>query len=362
MQTEILKKIICQKNLVISVLMTIFLFVTAPLVFSATKPLPAFHLKKITNTVWAALKPMPHRIVDSNVVIIASDHCLTIVDANENLTNVDKLIVEIKQLSKQLTKPVCYVINTHWHLDHILGNQRYQQSFPKLKSIIGHHSLTQTIPTKAQKMLNEKIQQWQSAITNAEEKLKASEDKNEMSAKIERAKAHLATLKNTQLITPDVTFKSTMELAVSGTQIKLLNFGKAHTEGDTIVYLPNEKILVSGDLFDHLPFAGHGFPSDWLHTLNEIEKLYFDKVIPGHGKIQLGKASLIRIKNLLADSLKKAKKAVADNQSLDDFMAEIDQAKLRENYGELDDLGERAFKQFIPEFYRRAYKEAKGEL
>jgi cyclase len=315
----------------------------------------AFELVEINESVTVALKPAPHRMVDSNIVIIKNKHNLVIVDANDNLINAQKLIDAIKQ---RYQLPVHYVVNTHWHTDHVLANQLYQQAFTEIKDFVAHKTMISNIKNKSQEQLEQRIEQWQKAMASAEEKIKLGTAKPGLADRIERGKKQLAQFISTKLIAPTLTFNDQLILPQTSQKIELIHYGRAHTNGDTIVYLPEQKVLIAGDLFDHLPYAGHGYPSEWLQTLKQIEKLNFNTVIPGHGAIQHNKKTLQLIIRLLTKSIKVAKQAVITNKSQKEFMQSLDMEDYREWFGELDDLGERTFKRFIPEFFEQAFVEA----
>ncbi|MCW8879151.1 MAG: MBL fold metallo-hydrolase [Kangiellaceae bacterium] len=351
-----------QKFLRIKVISIILLGICGALpspAISASEKTEPYRIEQVAPGVSVALKLAAHRFIDSNVVILEGSTHRIVIDANDNLANADKLINYIQTSSR---KPVKYVINTHWHSDHTLANQLYKNAFKQLKAFVGHESLPKLIIEKTEPQLREKIEQWQAAIGKAEEKLKTgSADKN-LAQKIDSAKAQLKRLMTLTIPKPELVFKREMKLDFDGMDVQLLNFGRAHTPGDTIVFLPRQKVLISGDLFDELPYAGHGFPSEWLHTLKEIQRLDFTMVIPGHGEVQKGKHTLERITLLIEESIIEAKIAVDNNQSLEEFQRSLPIDKIRQKFGKLDSLGERVFKQFIPEFYTQAFKELKGEL
>jgi glyoxylase-like metal-dependent hydrolase (beta-lactamase superfamily II) len=69
-------------------------------------------------------------------------------------------------------------------------------------------------------------------------------------------------------------------------EIQLLHLGRAHTEGDVFVYLPREKVVVTGDaLIGWTPFMGDGYPEDWVATLDRLAQLDFTHIIMGHGEV-----------------------------------------------------------------------------
>ncbi len=322
--------------------------------------LPPFEWQKINDNVYVALKPQPHRFIDSNVVIIDTKQGLTLVDAYDNFENAQILANEIKT---RFNKPVIRVINTHWHSDHTLSNDIYKQNFSNLNTFVGHESLPNLIDTKTKEQLNEKISSWETAISKANKKLEQSPDNIELEKKINKTKQRLEKLKNISLIKPNVVFKDKLILN-EGTEyeIHLLNFGRAHTQGDTTIYLPHEKIIISGDLFDQIPFAGHGFPKEWLYTLQQINQLDFKLVIPGHGEIQQGKTQLEKVIALLEYSITSAQSALKDNLSEEEFLKSVDINEFREALTTEESLSQRVYDHFIKDFFQRAYQQEKESI
>src|SRR4030095_3389223 len=77
-----------------------------------------------------------------------------------------------------------------------------------------------------------------------------------------------------------------MKILQRDREIHLLHLGRAHTEGDVFVYLPKEKVVVTGDaVIGWTPFMGDGYPQDWPETLRRLEQLDFDRMILGHGQV-----------------------------------------------------------------------------
>lgn len=318
-----------------------------------TKTKPLFSVHDLGNGVIAFIKPDPLRFNDANVTVIINQNNVIIIDANSDLTAAKQVIAEIKS---RTDKPVTHVINTHWHSDHTMANQLYQQAFSGDQIFVGHKSLVDTIPDKTQPQLNDTITTLSTAIHKAEEQL--ANDKSgiiELAEKVSRAKTKLKELKAITLIKPDVTFSDRLDLSTPDRRIELLNFGVAHTEGDTIVFLPDDKILIAGDLFDEIPFAGHGYPENWLITLKRIKALNFERVIPGHGNIHKDKQQLDKIISLLSSTLQQAREAIANDMSLEQFMASVDKEAFKQSLATKDELAGRAYNHFIDDFYKQAY-------
>ena len=84
---------------------------------------------------------------------------------------------------------------------------------------------------------------------------------------------------------PTLTFKGEMTLWLGKLEVKIMQLGRGHTKGDTVVWLPQEKILFSGDLVEYeaTPYAGDAYFNDWPHTLDAVAALHPGKLVPGRG-------------------------------------------------------------------------------
>ena len=116
---------------------------------------------------------------------------------------------------------------------------------------------------------------------------------------------------------------TTLTLNEGGREIQLMVVGRGHTDGDLYVYLPKEKVLVTGDaVVDWMPFLNDGYPEDWVKTLAELEKLDFTQIIVGHGE-PAPKSHLTFFRGYLTDLIAAVKKSAADGASLDEMKSKI---------------------------------------
>ena len=85
-------------------------------------------------------------------------------------------------------------------------------------------------------------------------------------------------------------------------QVKFL--GRGNTNGDTVVYLPRERIVMTGDLVvNPIPFFYDGYPTEWIKTLQNLSQLDADTVVPGHGPILHGKSQLYLIRDMMQSAV-----------------------------------------------------------
>ena len=151
-------------------------------------------------------------------------------------------------------------------------------------------------------------------------------------------KAYLVELRDLQITLPTLTFEKSLVLhkrATDGSErsIQILYFGKGHTRGDVVIFLPKEKVVITGDLLTGgVPFARDSYPSLWAGTLEQVHKLDFTQVIPGHGGVQQGKQRLELTIALMKELVEYVKAAVAKGQSPEDMVKAFDSAKYDANF------------------------------
>ena len=90
----------------------------------------------------------------------------------------------------------------------------------------------------------------------------------------------------TKVVMPDKTFTDKMEITLGGVKIELLNLGPAHSPGDTMVWLPEKELMITGDMAFHqrlLPIFEHTDTAKWLKTWEKFAALNAKHIIPGHG-------------------------------------------------------------------------------
>jgi cyclase len=122
-----------------------------------------------------------------------------------------------------------------------------------------------------------------------------------------------------QVTLPTMTFDRSLILRRAGRTVEILWLGRAHTDGDVFVFLPNEKVIVTGDaLHGWTPFMGDSYPYDWIQTLDAAEKLDFNSVLGGHGDVMHGKLRFELWKSYFHDLMDRTAAVYAEGATLDE--------------------------------------------
>lgn len=335
----------------------------------------AFEIVPVADGVYAALgRPdAPMRIVCNAAVIINQDDIL-MVDTHMTPSAARALQAQIKSFSD---KPVRYVVNTHWHNDHVQGNQAYFNLFPGNVEFISHQRTREDILKKAIPSAQESLQRLPDQIAQLEEQLARGRDaqgnplsdaeKQHLQMQIGQSKSYLEELRQIQITLPTLTFERSLVLHKShqqaGREIHLLFFGKGHTRGDVVVYLPKEKVLVTGDLLTAgLPFPRDSYPAAWVETLKALAGLDFDYLIPGHGPVQQGKEHLKLVTTILESLVAQVRTALSRGLSLEETKKSVNLETFRERITAGQKQMDQVFDQRIAQTIARAYRELAGKL
>jgi cyclase len=227
--------------------------------------------------------------------VLAGDNTI-IVDSLITLGTAREMLAGIKKAGG---KKLSFLINTHSHGDHIVGNQIFAPP----------------------------------AIVIAQENTREA-IKREGAAGIKRMadmRPNLAEdLKEAKVVVPEITYNDAMTLNFGGRSVKLLYPGPAHTLGDTIVYIPEEQVLFAGDLlFNHIVPPIMGDSANWVRALSRLEELDIKAVIPGHGYVGT-KDDLVEMKKFLQKLRREVRKCYNAGVPQDKVVTEINLGKYRD--------------------------------
>jgi cyclase len=132
-------------------------------------------------------------------------------------------------------------------------------------------------------------------------------------------------LKEIRPTPPNVTYASKLVLYQGQREIDLLHLGRGHTGGDTVVFLPKERIVCTGDLMEsRLAYMGDAFFDEWVTTLEALKKLDFAVDLPGHGVPFTDKGLITAFQSYLTDLIKQGTAFRKQGVSADDAARRMD--------------------------------------
>jgi cyclase len=288
-----------------------------------------FDIKQVADGVHVAVAAPAYK-VNSNTAIIESDAGLVIVDTHSKPSAARVIVERLRDIT---TRPVRYVVNTHFHWDHWHGNEVYPAVYPDAE-IVTNQLTREAMVKKGLKRIQDHVRQVPAEIARLRADLAAAATparRAKLEGDLRLAEAYLAEMKGLKPALPTVAFERTMTLYRRDREIQLLHLGRAHTEGDVFVYLPKEKIVITGDaVIGWTPYMGDGYPEDWVATLDRLAQLDFTHIIMGHGA-PAGRDWLRTFRGYIHDMVEGVREQVAAGATLDEVKDRLP-AKLAPTY------------------------------
>jgi cyclase len=283
-----------------------------------------FDVKRVAPGIYGAIAKPTAMLNCNAAVIVNRDHVL-VVDTHSKPSAAKALIQQIRDEVTGL--PVRYVVDSHLHGDHAMGNEAYPEVFGANVEVISSVKTREWLEKLGVPRMQETLDALPKQIADFRARREASRDESEratLGAHIEGLEAYLKEMRPARVTLPTLTFDHRLVIHRGGREVHLLFLGRAHTAGDVVAYIPSERVIATGDLMHGLlPFMGDGFPDEWPATLRALEALEFDRVIPGHGSIQEGKAVLAQFRGYVEEITEKVSRGIERGQTPDELKKTI---------------------------------------
>lgn len=260
------------------------------------RPVSPFELRfdPITSDITLAYRPdMPRFPVIGNAVIVPVDGGVVLIDGGGAAAVADQILAHLRANG---LGPILYLVLSHWHSDHTVGIDRYLATYPDAR-IVSHPWTRERIVTRLVERVSGFAENVERQMETARAELEtgtSSETTQPLSAmqrvRAEQLIADYPKIHEQYLLAstavPDLSTQG-MTLPVNGRRIELHSLGCGNTPGDLVVWLPEERVLISGDILTMpVPF---GFPPCTSEVITATERLLafdFDYLVLGHGAVQ----------------------------------------------------------------------------
>ena len=303
----------------------------------AGAPGKAYRFEKIAEGVFFATGTGVMTTMSNSMVIVNSDH-LMLVDTSVTPAAARALVAQIKE--EISPRPIKYVFNSHYHFDHAHGNQIFGDDV----EIIGHEyirqmHLTNVLQQRTNKsftdVLPDQIAQAKQRIAQATD----AKQRTQLETALRVTEAHWKAVQEVAPKPPNVTFTDVMTLHKGGREVQVLFLGRGHTGGDTMIFLPAERIVFTGDFFEGRPgagvlsYLGDAFIDEWPASLERLKALDFDIIVPGHGAPLKERQQITDFQNYLRDFWRQARTLRLQGVNAEQAMQKMDMSKFAAQYG-----------------------------
>ena len=242
---------------------------------------------------------------DPNTGIVVGDDCVLVADTQATPAMAQDVLRRIREVTD---KPVRYVVLTHYHAVRVLGASGFAP-----QEIIASQDTRDLIVERGEQDKASEIGRFPRLFRDVESVPPG-------------------------MTWPTITFNGRMTLWLGRLEVQLLQLGRGHTKGDTVVWLPQDRVLLSGDLveFDATPYAGDAYFKDWPQTLENVAALKPLALVPGRGPALVGEAQvaagLSATAGFIADVRASVENGVAAGKDLNAVYKDT-VAKLKPKYG-----------------------------
>ena len=242
---------------------------------------------------------------DPNTGVVVGDDAVMVIDAQATPVMAQDVIRRIRGVTD---KPIRYVLLSHYHAVRVLGASAYRADH-----VIASRDTYDLIVERGEQ---------------------------DMKSEIERFPRLFRSVESVPGLTwPNLVFEGELTLWLGKLEVRILQPGRGHTKGDTVVWLPSEKVLFSGDLVEYqaTPYGGDAYFEDWPATLDAIAALGPAKLVPGRGAAlrtsREAQAALAGTRAFVVDLYAAVKRGVAGGKDLRSVYRETFDA-LRPKYGQ----------------------------
>jgi glyoxylase-like metal-dependent hydrolase (beta-lactamase superfamily II) len=265
---------------------------------------------------------------DPNSGVIVGDDGVMVVDATATPVMAKALLEQIRTVTD---KPVRHVLLTHYHAVRVMGASGFEAN-----EIIASEATYELIEERGQEDFESEVNRFPRLFRAVE------------------------TVPG--LTWPTMTFETRMTVWLGKRRIEIMHLGRGHTKGDTVAWLPDERVLFSGDLVEYsaTPYTGDAYLSDWPATLDRLRALGAEKLVPGRGDALTSPvdvaAGIDGTRDFVTAMFDCVRRGVAEGKSLKEVF-DATHALLKPRFGHWV-----IFEHCMPFDVARAYDEARGHV
>ena len=188
---------------------------------------------------------------DPNTGVVIGDDSVMVIDTQATPVMAQDVLAKIRSVTD---KPVQYVVLSHYHAVRVLGASAYGADH-----VIASRDTYDLIVERGEQDYKSELERFPRLFQSVESV--------------------------PGLTWPTITFTGAMSLWMGKTEVQIMQLGRGHTKGDTVVWLPDSKVLFSGDLVEYgaTPYTGDAYLTDWPSTLDNVAALGAKALVPGRG-------------------------------------------------------------------------------
>jgi glyoxylase-like metal-dependent hydrolase (beta-lactamase superfamily II) len=215
---------------------------------------------------------------DPNTGVIIGDDGVMVIDTRATPVMAEDVIRHVRGVTE---KPIRYVLLSHYHAVRVMGASAY-----KAQHVIASQGTYELIQERGQQDFDSEVQRFPRLFRSVESV--------------------------PGLTWPNLVFDRSLTLWLGKTEVRIQHIGKGHSKGDTVAWMPKEKVLFSGDLVEEgaAPYCGDAYFKEWPETLERLRGFKAEKLVPGRGDAMTTAAAADRAIAGTADFLRDMRRNV----------------------------------------------------
>ena len=330
----------------------------------------SYSFQRISRGIYAVIAPETFgSLVSGNSLVVIGDSAVLVVDSGHFPKLTRRLIADIRSTT---TKPVRYLVNTHWHPDHWLGNGDYRAAFPDVDIIatpFTRDEIRAQGPTYLKAYadsasMTRQLNHMLGRDGSASAPPIGAGQRAYYEATLADAAPAYAAWRGASLELPNVLVDRKLTVDLGNRMVEILFLGRGNTSGDLVVFVPDERVLATGDLVvSPTPYAFGSYFGEWIGVLDSLIALRPSIIVPGHGPIQRDTQYISSLQKLLRTVHERASDAVKGGKSFEDFGKGLALSEFERQFAGDDPRRRFLFAQgFTIPGLRRAYDEAAFQI
>lgn len=288
-----------------------------------------FDIQKVAEGVYFA-HARPQTVINCNAAIFVRSKDVVVVDAHSKPSAAASII---RQIRREVTsKPVRYVINTHFHWDHTQGNYTYATTGSQVDFIATSTTkqLMEKYAIERMKASRDSVPAEIEAMRKRAEKAASAAEKAFCAEQIRQLEAYQADIKDYHLVLPTITFDESYLLADPAFDLHLDFHGRSHTAGDIFVYCPARRAMATGDAsHGWLPTITDAYPRLWPGTIDKVAAIDFKYAMGGHGPWQSDRIVMTCQRNYIEELTEKVEAGKKAGLTVKEMQARLTVASLK---------------------------------
>ena len=309
-------------------------------------------------------------IPSGNVVAVIGEEAVLVVDSGRFPTLARRMVAEIR---KRTDKPVRYLVHTHWHLDHIVGDAAFREAYPGM--VFVSTGFTRRKIAEKQIPYVRDIAKTDAEYAEGLRQYVEGGKRRDGTPIPENVKAYLrqqiadigletAEVAGVELAVPNLAFEKELIVHLGKREVRILFLGKGNTAGDAVVFVPDARVVVTGDLLvAPVPYGYGCHPAEWIETLKALTTIDAAAIVPGHGPVMRDWSYAAKVSALLSTLRAQVAEAVAGGATLEETQKRVNLDALRAGFAGEDWELQTAFDDFfVRSAVDRAFQEATGAM